>query len=226
MARSPRIEFPGALYHITCRGNEKQAIFRDTRDREGFLGRLADEVSGHRWLCHAFCLMDNHYHLLLETPLVNLAHGMQRLNSAYAQWFNLRHERVGHLFQGRYHSVIVERESYLLELSRYIVLNPVRAGIVQAVEHWPWSSYRATAGLHDPPAFLTLEWLWSQFAAEPRVAQEAYRRFVAAGLDARPWDKLVDRRWLGSKGFRRRMQKLSRSRRVSEPGVRYTATAA
>jgi REP element-mobilizing transposase RayT len=225
MARSPRIEFPGALHHITCRGNEQQAIFRDDRDRLRFLEGLEAAVLAHGWRCHAFCLMDNHYHFLVETPHPNLAHGMRQLNASYAIWFNVRHDRVGHLFQGRYHSVIVERDSYLLELSRYIVLNPVRAGMVRRPEDWRWSSYRATAGLAKPPAFLEVRWLWKCFSEDPSEAQAAYRRFVAAGRDARPWDHARDRRWLGSAPFCRRMEQRVRRNRLSEPQFPYAAVA-
>jgi len=129
MARPLRLEFPGTLYHLTARGNAQQAIFLDAMDREAFLTILAGEIDQHRWRCYAYCLMDNHYHLLIETPEANLVHGMRRLNSRYAQRFNRRHRRVGHLFQGRYKSIVVDRERHLLELTRYIVLNPVRAGI-------------------------------------------------------------------------------------------------
>ncbi len=146
MARPLRLEFPEALYHLTARGNARQEIFLDDQDRRAFLGLLGREVEQQRWRCHAYCLMDNHYHLLVETPEGRLAGGMRRLNGVYTQGFNRRHERVGHLFQGRYRSIVVDQESYLLELSRYVVLNPVRAGMVKRVEEWAWSSYRATAG--------------------------------------------------------------------------------
>ena len=150
MARPLRIEFPGAIYHVTSRGNAHQAIVEDDADRFEFFAVLTGVLERYGWLCHAYCLMDNHYHLMVETPDGNLARGMARLNGLYTQRFNRRHQRIGHLFQGRYKAILVERESYLLELCRYLVLNPVRAGLVRRAAAYRWSSYRATAG--DEPA--------------------------------------------------------------------------
>ncbi len=154
MARPLRIEYPGALYHITSRGNARADIFDDNPDREKFLSILGVVVRKYRWICHGYCLMDNHYHLLVETPESNLCRGMRQINGLYTQGFNRRHGRVGHLFQGRYKSILVEKDSYLLQLSRYIVLNPVKAGMVKAPEDWEWSSYQSTAGLSTAPDFL------------------------------------------------------------------------
>src|SRR6185369_14352378 len=129
MARPLRLEFEGALYHVTSRGNERSPIFRDDRDRTKFLEILGSIASVSRWAVHAYCLMGNHYHLLLETPRPNLSAGMQRINGRYTQWFNRRHRRAGHLLQGRFKAILVERDPHLLELCRYVVLNPVRAGM-------------------------------------------------------------------------------------------------
>ena len=148
MARPLRIEFPGAVYHVTSRGNARQKIYRNDEDRETFLATLGWVVERFGWICHSYCLMDNHFHLLIETPLPNLSRGMRQLNGVYTQKFNRRHNRVGHLFQGRFKSIVAERDSYLLELARYIVLNPVRAKMVKAPEHYPWSSYRPILGSH------------------------------------------------------------------------------
>jgi putative transposase len=178
VARPLRIQFPGALYHVTARGNGRQAIYRDEDDCNGFLGILARAVSRFAWLCHAFSLMGNHYHLLVETPRPNLAQGMRDLNGTYAQDFNNRHGQVGHLFQGRYGAILVQKESHLLELSRYIVRNPVRAGLCAHPADWPWTSYLATAGLHPRPAFLTTDWLLGQLGDERTTAQNGYRAFV------------------------------------------------
>ena len=164
MARPLRIEFPGALYHLTSRGNARSDIFVDDLDRQKFLDILSSVVYKHRWICHGYCLMGNHYHLLIETPEGNLCRGMRQLNGVYTQAFNRRHGRVGHLLQGRYKSILVEKESYLLELCRYIVLNPVKAEMVNAPEDWAWSSYRATAGLTTAPEFLNTSWVLGQFA--------------------------------------------------------------
>jgi REP-associated tyrosine transposase len=216
MARDLRLEFAGALYHLTARGNEQQAIFRDDSDRRWFLKLLAREVAQQRWQCHAYCLMGNHYHLLIETTEPNLARGMRRLNSAYAQGFNHRHGRVGHLFQGRYHSVLVEKESYLLEVSRYIVLNPVRASLVCTPEEWAWSSYRATSGLEPAPAFLQVDWLLGIFSDDIAMARPAYVRFVHSENATCPWDDLRDRIWLGSESFRTHMKDFLKGKELEE----------
>ena len=151
MARPLRLEFPGALYHLTSRGNARLPICEDGKDREAFLATLSAAVERFNWICHAYCLMGNHYHLMVETPDGNVSAGMRHLNGVYTQRFNRRHGRVGHVFQGRFKAIVVERESYLLELCRYVVLNPVRAAMVKRVERYPWSSYRATAGQCDVP---------------------------------------------------------------------------
>jgi REP element-mobilizing transposase RayT len=130
------VEFPEAVYHVMSRGNEKSVIFRDDRDRRTFLAILASVIRKERWLLHSFCLLGNHYHLLVETPLGKLSHGMHGLNGHYTQQFNRRHERAGHLFEGRFKAIVVEKESHLLELHRYIVLNPVRAGLAATPEDW------------------------------------------------------------------------------------------
>ena len=128
MARPLRIEFPGAIYHVTARGNARNAIVLDDEDRELFLVCLGEVILLFGWVCHAYCLMDNHYHLLIETPEGNVSRGMRQLNGVFTQRFNRRHGQVGHLFQGRFKAIVVDRESYLLELCRYVVLNPIRAG--------------------------------------------------------------------------------------------------
>ena len=145
MARPLRIEYPGAVYHVTSRGNARESIFLEDTDRQIFLEVLEAVVGKYNWLCHAYCLMDNHYHILVETPDPNLSLGMRQLNGVYTQGFNRRHNRVGHVFQGRYKSILVEKNEHLLELCRYIVLNPVRAGLVSNPGKGDWSSYRSTA---------------------------------------------------------------------------------
>jgi len=183
MARPLRIEFPGALYHVTSRGNAREPIFLEDSDRQVFLHRLGQVVESHLWLCHAYCLMTNHYHLLVETPEANLSRGMRRLNGRYSQCFNRRHERVGHVMQGRFTGILVERESHLLELARYVVLNPVRAGMVAAAEDYPWSSLRATVGLSPAPSWLTPVGLLARFGSRSR-----YLEFVREGVGAAsPW---------------------------------------
>src|SRR4030042_6670680 len=140
MARPLRIEFPGAVYHVTSRGNERKAIFRDDQDRKMFLDALVEVARRYNWLCHAYCLMGNH--LLIDTPDGNLSIGMRQLNGICTQRFNKRHGRVGHLFQGRFKAVLVQKDSHLLEACRYVVLNPVRAKGGERPEEWVWSSYR------------------------------------------------------------------------------------
>ena len=201
MARPLRVEFPGALYHVTSRGNAGQEVFLDDGDRLNFLDILAEVVERYRFICYAYCLMGNHYHLLLETPEANLSRGMRQLNGVYTQRFNRRHKRSGHLFQGRYKAILVEKDAYLLEVARYIVLSPVRAGLVRSPGRWRWSSYRATAGLEEPPQFLKVEWLLSQFDLRPERARRAYRRFVAQGKRITIWDELKGGVILGREKF-------------------------
>jgi len=148
--------------------------------------------------------MDTHYHLLLETPEPNLSCGMRRLNGSYSQWFNHHYRRHGHLLQGRYKAFVVEKESYLLELCRYIVLNPVRARMVQTAVQWRWSSYRATAGISRLPVWLYTDWVLSQFGSLRKSAQKAYRGFVSEGLVGdSPWQNLRGQLYLGSNDFLR-----------------------
>jgi REP element-mobilizing transposase RayT len=202
MTRPLRLEFPGALYHVTSRGNAREDIYLDDEDRKTFLAILAELVKRFNWLCHAYCLMGNHYHLVVETPDANLSAGMRQLNGLYTQRFNRRHNRVGHVFQGRYKAILVERDSYLLELCRYVVLNPVRARIVRDPARYPWSSYRATAGTGNRPPFLSVDWILSQFARTPTSARRRYADFVIAGTGQPPlWDNLKAQSLLGTAGF-------------------------
>ena len=210
MTRPLRLEFPGAVYHLTARGDRREDIFLDDVDRLTFLDLLAKEVRQQHWRLYAYCLMSNHYHLLIETPEGKLVGGMRRLNGVYTQAFNRRHGRVGHVLQGRYKSILVDKDAYLLELARYIVLNPVRAGMTQRVEDWPWSSYAITAGKREAPDWLDAEWIVKQFGADPITARQAYRRFVRAGVDATsPWEALRGQVYLGEDKFLARMEKLA-----------------
>ena len=186
VSRPLRVCPPGAVVHVIARGNERGRIVRDDHDRITLLATLAPAVARYRWLCHAYCLMETHYHLLLETPLGNLPLGMRHLNGVYAQRFNRRHGRCGHLFQARYRSILVERDAYLLTVCRYIVLNPVKAAVVERPEQHRWSSHRATAGLEPAPPFLTVDSILAQLAPTRAAAQAAYRAFVAAGAEQLP----------------------------------------
>ena len=177
MARPPRILVPGGIYHVTGRGNRKQLIFRDDRDCEWFLA-IADEVSEKRgWERLAYCLMPNHYHLLVQTPKPDLSLGMQRLNSRYAQAFNHRHETSGHLFQGRFHAVLVGYESHLLELARYLALNPVRAGLCDRPGEWRWSSYREIFD-EGGRKLAGRGQVLQHFHPDPERAKQIFRAFV------------------------------------------------
>jgi len=202
MTRPLRIEFDGALYHVTARGDRQANIYEDDDDREQFLSLLKEVCSRFNWQIHAYCLMDNHYHLLIETPEGNLSLGMRHLNGVYTQKINRKHDRVGHVFQGRFKSVIVEKESYLLELARYIVLNPVRARMVREAKNWPWSSYRVTIGVAAFTGGLNVDWLLSQFAKRKSTAIKRYEEFVSAGKNQpSPWEYLKNQIFLGSDEF-------------------------
>jgi len=182
MSRPLRIEFEGALYHITSRGNARQPIYLDDGDRFTFLDILSGTIERTSWICHAYCLMTNHYHLIVETPLANLSNGMRELNGNYTKSFNWRHQSGGHLFQARFKSILVEKEHYLRELIRYVVLNPVRAGMVEKAEDWQWSSFRATAGLAESPDWLETAWVLGCFGHDRGRAAQEYAEFVRDGM--------------------------------------------
>lgn len=205
MARPLRIEYPGAVYHLTARGNARQDIFIDDTDRTIFLEILSETVTRYHWLCHAYCLMDNHYHLLMETPDPNLSLGMRHLNGVYTQRFNRKHQRVGHVFQGRFKSILVEKEAHLLELCRYIVLNPVAASIVNHPSKHKWSSYNFTAKSIQKSEYLHIDWILSQFSSSSRErARYGYKKFVEARLvemGESPWAGIIGQCLLGGEGF-------------------------
>jgi putative transposase len=202
MARPLRISIAGGTYHVIARGNAREAIVRDDEDRECFFRVLAKVVRRFSWLCHAYCLMDNHYHLLLETPLPNLSGGMRQLNGIYAHAFNDRHDRMGHVFQSRFRSILIEQETHLVELSRYIVLNPVRAGVCAEPGDWRWSSYGATVGAVLSPSFLTTSEILSDFGTTLLKARQNYELFVAKGI-GKPAQLRVKGERLGSDAFLR-----------------------
>jgi len=178
MPRPPRAQIPGGLYHLGARGVRRSTIYRSPGDYELFGKIFTRVVRRFGWRCHTYCLMPNHYHLLVETPAPNLSAGMQRLNSVYAQWFNDLYGCAGHTFERRFYSRLVESNYDLLELARYIVLNPVRAGICDDPAEWGWSSYRPLVGESPDAAFLTTDWLLVQFAPEPRHAHAAFQAFI------------------------------------------------
>lgn len=202
MTRPPRIEFPGALYHVISRGNEKQEIYFDDRDRRVFLNNLEQCIGVHNLICHAYCLMNNHYHLLLETPDGNLSKAMRDINGDYAQKFNERHGRVGHLWQGRYKSFLIEKDLYFLEVVRYIVNNPVKAELVNHPKKWKWSSYGVVAGERKNPQWLENDFTLSLFSSNTKDAQKEYRSFVKKSIsNEEPYNKLREGTILGSPQF-------------------------
>lgn len=182
MARPLRIQFENALYHVTSRGNEKALIYTDDQDRFIFIEHLARVVEQYDWILYAYCLMGNHYHLLVRTPKANLSRGMRQLNGVYAQRFNARHERIGHLFQGRFKAILIKDETRLLTVARYIVLNPVRAKLVERPEDWKWSSYRSTLEVGRRVSFIDTNWLLSSFSEDKEIASKQYVEFVLAGI--------------------------------------------
>lgn len=181
MARPLRLEFPGALYHVTSRGDRQEDIFLCDDDREDWLEVLGTVCTRFNWVVHAFCQMSNHYHILLETVDGNLSRGMRQLNGLYTQRFNRRHDLAGHLFQGRYKAILVQKGAYLLELARYVALNPLRAHMVNQLEDWRWSSYPATTGRAASPPWLCTDWILGQFSSERGQAMEQFRAFVMSG---------------------------------------------
>jgi putative transposase len=197
MARPLRLEHEYATWHLTARGNEQRDIYRDDIDRERFLLLLAQTIVRFGWNLFAWVLMSNHYHLVVQTPQPNLSRGMHWLNSRYAQWFNRRHDRRGHLFQGRFHGKLVEKESYLLTVARYVVLNPVRAGLVDNPADWRWSSYRQTAGLEAPEPWLAADELLESFGGATERGCKEYAAYVEQEGQPSPWIDLVGQIYLG-----------------------------
>lgn len=202
MSRPLRLEIAGGLYHVTSRGDRREDIYHDDADRETWLATLAQTCERYNWLIHAWCQMSNHYHLIVETVEGNLSAGMRHLNGVYTQTVNRRHGHSGHVFQGRYKAILVERDSYLLELSRYVVLNPVRAAMVKHTRQWKWSSYHAMIGKEPPAAWLHSEWLLSQFGSQRARQIERYIEFVQQGVrGAGVWQDVKGQVFLGGDVF-------------------------
>ncbi len=178
MGRPLRIEYPGAHYHVTTRGNERRDVFKSKRDREKFLSYLESAAMRYGAVIHTYCLMSNHYHLLLETPAGNLSQIMQHINGAYTNYFNTKRKRSGHLFQGRFKAILIEADEYAMALSRYIHLNPVRVGIVNKPEEYQWSSYREYIGIKETPAWLRTAFVLRHFSKDPNAMNDKYRSFV------------------------------------------------
>lgn len=209
MSRPLRLELAGGLYHVTSRGDGREDICRSDADRQAWLDVLGQVCMRFNWVCHAWCLMTNHYHILIETPEANLSQGMRQLNGVYTQRFNRAHARVGHVFQGRYKAILVERDGYLLELARYVVLNPLRAGMVKRLEAWPWSSYLATCGQASAPEWVQTDWILAQFGRQRASAIRKYVQFVHEGARLPSvWTQLQGQIYLGSVAFVKKMQTL------------------
>lgn len=203
MARPLRIEYPGAVYHVTSRGNRRCDIFCDDDDRGAFLKILCETLRQFDIHCYCFCLMGNHYHLALETAEANLSRAMRQLNGVYTQSYNRKHNKCGHVFQGRYKAVLVSKTSHLQEVCRYIVLNPVRAKLVREPWEWAWSSYRSTAGMDEAPGFLSTEWVLEKFGGGEADARRRYIEFVYDGMKRGLWEGLRSDLVLGDQAFAR-----------------------
>jgi len=204
MARPLRITYPGAFYHVTSRGNERKDIFKSKRDREKFLEYFESAAKRYDAVIHVFCLMDTHYHLLLETPSGNLPQIMRHINGAYTTYFNVKRGRSGHLFQGRYKAILVDIDEYAKELSRYIHLNPVRAKMVKTPEEYEWSSYKFYIGEKKPPEWLYRDFILGYFGKKVSIAQKEYHKFVTAIVNKKydnPLDEVVSSTLLGSPDF-------------------------
>ena len=209
MARPLRLELAGAVYHVTSRGDGRDDIYLSDEDRVAWLDTFGEVCKRFNWVCHAYCQMTNHYHVVIETPDANLSKGMRQLNGVYTQRFNRAHGRVGHVFQGRFKAILVDKDNYLLELARYVVLNPLRAKRVRRLEQWPWSSYRATCGLAPAPHWLQVDYVLSQFAAQRARAIAKYMAFVHEGARLPSvWGQLQGQIFLGPEAFVAKMQAL------------------
>jgi len=207
MSRPLRIELSGGLYHVTSRGDRREDIYFSDTDREAWLALLGQVCERFNWCCHAYCQMTNHYHVVVETPEGNLAQGMRQLNGVYTQSINRAHGRVGHVFQGRYKSILIDKDSYLLELARYVVLNPLRAGMINEIGDWSWSSYPAMIGAAPTPVWLKTDWLLGQFDQQRDRAREKYVDFVRAGVGLPSlWADLRNQIFLGNEEFVAQMQ--------------------
>lgn len=219
MARPLRLEFEGAYYHITSRGDQRGKIFFDVRDRERFLEILKRTKERYGYLLHAYALMDNHYHLFIETPKANLSQIMQNINTSYTVYVNKRHKRYGHLFQGRFKGIIVDKDTYLMVLTRYIHLNPVRAGIVKRPEDYRWTSYMEYIGAGKEKELLVdITGTLSCFSKTKGTAMKAYREFINDGIgeEDNPLEDVEAGIVVGSNRFKDLIRKLLQKRKPDE----------
>ena len=218
MARQLRIEFPGAILHVTSRGIERRDIVADDFDRRTWLDLMAEGVDRFHWIVYQYVLMTNHFHFVLELTEQSLSSGMKWLNGKYGQLFNRRHHRTGHLFQGRFDSRLVQKEYYLENVIRYLALNPVRANMVSCPEDYEWSGHRAIVGLCEAPQWLAVDRTLLCFAPEIEMGRSFYRGFVDAGIGikASPWDDLVGQIYLGTESWVEEMQQKIESKPRSD----------
>lgn len=204
MARPLRIEYPNAFYHVTVRGNEGKKIFNSSKDKEKLINYIHDAHQRFKIVIHAYCLMDNHYHLLIETPHANLSKAMQFINSSYTTFFNIKYKRIGHLLQGRYKAFVIDKDLYATEVSRYIHLNPIRAGIVTTLEGYKLSSYKYYLFSFPKPEFLCIDFILSFFSKKESQARVAYRNFIEDELEEKvinPFKKIKAGIILGENEF-------------------------
>ena len=183
VARQARRELPDGTFHVSARGNRRQTIFADDADRRFFRTLLERVTRASSWHLHGYCLLNTHYHLVIETSVHGLSRGMHALNGTYAQCFNARHGLDGHLFQGRFHAAAIEADGHLLELTRYLALNPVRAGLCSRPDQWSWSSYPGLVGVTPAEPFVSTNRVLHLFSEDRERAQDFIRRFVADTLD-------------------------------------------
>lgn len=202
MARPLRIELPGAVYYVTSRGNGRFPIFEHDEDRFNFLDVLSATLKRFNWICHGYCLLDDHYHLVVETPDANLSPGMRQLNGVYTQRFNRENVTAGHVFRGRFKSVIIEKEEYLLEVCRHLVLNPVRVGLVSKPSEYLWSSYLATAGFCNVPTYISIDWILGNFGSDRIEAKLKYQQYVNdPEIRESPWEDVKGQCILGTSKY-------------------------
>jgi REP element-mobilizing transposase RayT len=220
MARRPRLQFAGGFYHVMARGNRKSTIFHDDDDRRQLLHIVDEAVAAYNLRIYSYCLMRNHYHFVLETPEPNLSAAMQFVNGVFARRSNRRHKQTGHVFEGRFRSLVIQRESYLVRAARYVVRNPVRAGLVEDAGAWPWSSYLATVGRESVPCWLNVDWIrWAFKARALAEAQRRYADYVNEPADSqRPL--VLNAVVLGTKHFARRVLQVCEGGRPDRPAPR------
>ncbi len=209
MSRALRVQYAGAFYHVTNRGNAKQKIFLNNDDYQKFLDTLAAVLKRYNWICYSYCLMPNHYHLLLKTLDPNLSDGMRQLNGDYTQSFNVKHGRVGHLFQGRFKSSLIDQESYYFEVMRYIALNPVRAKLTKTPYSWLWSSYKYLTQGNNSLGYLNTDLALNEYSKNKTKAKQLYKEQINSRVkDETSWDTISNRAVIGSEVFMEKIKRL------------------